>query len=217
MKSRTITVTVVAAIAVVAVWWLFVFSPTRSDASKASAELSTAKEQERTLDTQNKQLDDLKKHQREIDSDLKRLNKAVPQDAALAPFIDQANAIASATGVTWQSVTPTAPAAPGAGATSGSADAIQLTITVQGPYFNVLDYINRLENIPRLVVADQITLNPGADASGTKTVTATITGRMFTAGAAATAATGTTTTGGATTPTSVAGGGGVAAPGNQNS
>src|SRR5262245_1353870 len=92
MKSRTITVTVVAAIAVIAVWWLFVFSPTRSDASKASDELSSAKEQERTLDTQNKQLDDLKKHEREIDADLKRLNKAVPDNPALAAFIDQAGA-----------------------------------------------------------------------------------------------------------------------------
>src|SRR5262249_25579006 len=134
MKSRTITVTVLAAIAVIAVWWLFVFSPARGDAKKANDDLSSAKEQNRTLETQNKQLEDLKSHEHDIKADLKRLQNAVPDDPALASFIDQANAIASTSRVTWVSVAPTAPtsAAGGTPVTSGS---LQLTISVKGPYY----------------------------------------------------------------------------------
>src|SRR5262245_52414214 len=150
MKSRTITVTVLAAIGVIAVWWLFVFSPARSDAKKANDDLSSAKETNRTLDTQNKQLDDLKSHEKEIKTELKRLQNAVPDDRALASFIDQANNIAVNTRVTWVSVAPTPPTSGANGGTPSSSNSLPVTISVKGPYYNVLDYINRLENIPRL-------------------------------------------------------------------
>ena len=205
MKSRTITVSVLVAVVVIALWWVFAYSPARSEASKVSADVDTAKAESRTLETQNKQLEDLKAKAPQIQAELDRLSNAVPEDAHLASFIQQANQIATATGVKWASVAPTEPAP------TGSAGTIALTISVSGDYYQVLDYINQLENMPRLVVVDQISLTSATDVNGAATVSAALTGRIFTQGAAV------APTPDATTPTSVAGGGGVAAPAeNQN-
>lgn len=200
MKSRTITVSVLVAVVIIALWWVFAFSPARSEASKVAADVDTAKAESRTLETQNKQLEDLKAHAPQIEAERDRLRNAVPEDAQLASFIQQANQIATATGVKWASVSPTEPAPTG---TSGT---IALSISVSGDYYQVLDYINQLEGMPRLVVVDQISLTSATDVNGAATVTASLTGRMFTQGAAV------APTPDATTPTSVAGGGGVAAP-----
>jgi type IV pilus assembly protein PilO len=200
MKSRTIMVSVLAAVAIIVVWWMFLYSPARSDASKVNDDVNTAKEESRSLETQVKQVHDLERHAPEIKAQVERLRDAVPQQPELASFIDQANQIATDAGVDWASISPTDPS------TATNAGEIQLQITVNGGYYEVLDYLNRLDNLPRLVVVDQISVTAAADAgTGTQKLTAALTARMFTQGSAAAAA-------GATTPTSVAGGGGVAAP-----
>ena len=78
--------------------------------------------------------------------------------------------------MTWVSVSPTPPAA------TGSADTVQLSMELEGGYFQVLDYLNRLENMPRLVVVDQVSLSAKdatADSSGPPSLTASLTGRIF--------------------------------------
>ncbi len=206
MNNRTITASVVASIAIIAVWWLFLFSPARSDASKVGDELTTAKAQTRTLEVQKKQIDDLEKRAPQINAERDKLRAAVPQDADLASFIDQANELGTEAGITWVSVSPTEPTA------GGVAGEIPLNMQVTGGYFQVLDYLNKLENMPRLVIVDQVALTATASAEGASAaapqLSATLTARMFSQGGAAA----TVAPDGSTTPTSVAGGGGVAAP-----
>ena len=204
MNNRTITVGALAAVLIVGLWWMFVFSGIRSESSDVSEQIDAARGETRSLDTELKLLEDLEARAPETQAELDRLRQAVPDDAELASFIDAANALGSETGVTWLSVAPTAPAA---GTAAGT---IPLAISVEGGYFQVLDYLNRLEDLSRLVVVDSVSLDAAesaeASASGAPTLTATLTARMFSQPAAASAA-----AGDATTPTSVAGGGGVAA------
>src|SRR5206468_2751610 len=123
--------------------------------------------------------------------------QAMPDSPALAAFIRDANAIASASGVSWQSVTH-APPTPGV----GGVETITIGIQVQGTYAHVVDYVGRLAALKRLVVVDNLQLSTGssgattANASGTSTgpfggsnqLSATISARMFTSPAAAAAA-----------------------------
>jgi len=218
MNNRTITIGAVVAIAILGVWWMFVFSPIRSDSSKAQKDVDAAQAETRTLETRVKELEDLEKRAPQIQSDLDRMHKLVPEDADLASFVDQANKLAADAGVKWMSVAPVAPDG------TTSTGEIQLTMQLDGGYFQVLDYLNRLEHMPRLVVIDQIQVNANNSAGGTgsaaQELSVSLTARMFkNSGADAATVPGTATSpagaaavaGSATTPTSVAGGGGVSA------
>jgi type IV pilus assembly protein PilO len=209
MKNRTIMASVLVAVAILAIWWLFLFSPARGDASKVDKDIDAAKTESRTLQTQVKQLEDLERHAPEIKSNLDRLHKAVPQTPDLASFIEEANKVATDAGVKWASVTPSQPT------DALSAGTTQLAISVTGGYYQVLDYLNRMDNLSRLVVVDQVSLSGSTSADAPEPeLTASFTARMFNQAAPVATA----TPNGSTTPTSVAGGGGVAAtPQPQNS
>ena len=111
MNNRTIAGGVLAAVLVLAVWWMFVFSPVRSDATKVDTEIESAKADTKSLEAENAQLEDLEARAPELQADVDRLNAAVPTSPELASFIDAANALGVETGVTWVSVSPTPPAA----------------------------------------------------------------------------------------------------------
>ena len=180
MKSRTITVSVLVAVVIIALWWVFVFSPARSEASKVAADVDTAKAESRTLETQNKQLEDLEAHAPQIEAERRPPAQRRPRGRATSPsFIQQANQIATASrrevGVGFADRTRP---------DRNARETIALTISVSGDYYQVLDYINQLEGMPRLVVVDQISLTSATDVNGAATVTASLTGRMFTQGAA---------------------------------
>jgi Tfp pilus assembly protein PilO len=203
MNNRTVAVGVAAAVVIVAAWWLFFFAPVRNDTTKANKDVDAAKAETRDLEVKNKQLEDLQRHAPQIKADRDRLRHAVPETPELGTFIQQLNQLAADTGVKWVSVGPQQPSA---GTASGTT---QLSISVEGGYFEVLDYINRLESLPRLVVVDQLSVGGGqTDGGSPGTLHASLTARMFNQAASAPAASSTDSA----TPTSVAGGGGVAAP-----
>ena len=176
MNNRTIAGGALAAVLVIAVWWMFVFSPVRSDTSTVNTEIDSAQADTQSLEAENKQLEDLEARAPELKADVDRLSAAVPTTPELASFIDAANALGVETGVTWVSVSPTPPA------TTGSTDTVQISMELEGGYFEVLDYLNRLENMPRLVVVDQVSLSASedtADTGGAPSLTASLTGRIF--------------------------------------
>jgi hypothetical protein len=83
---------------------------------------------------------------------------------------------------------------------------ITMTLQIQGGYFQVMDFLNRLDAMPRIVVVDGLNLN--SDAQGR--LSSTVTARMFTQPAAVApppgqATTTTAPTGGATTTTAAGG------------
>jgi Tfp pilus assembly protein PilO len=82
---------------------------------------------------------------------------------------------------------------------------VGLAISVNGDYFSVLDYLDRLDHLSRIVVIDQLSLTPG-DAGPAKgpQLAVSITGRMFSTTAPQIAPVTTTTVpaaGGSTTTT----------------
>lgn len=97
--------------------------------------------------------------------------------------------------------TTTAPAAggqgPAAGAGAGAARPaeIRLALQIRGGYFQVLDFLNRLDDLPRLVVNDSLSVT----SDPTARLTVSLTSRMFTR---------TVPPGFAPTPTPAPGGGG---------
>jgi Tfp pilus assembly protein PilO len=147
-------------------------------------------------------------------SQLETLRVAVPDDPNLAQFILDANDAASKAGIDFLSITPTPPSAqaqgttpstPAAGAGAGATPTpIRMSLSVSGGYFQVLDFINRLNRLPRIVVIDNLSMAGSGDATQLQV---SIQARMFTTSSrpVAGAATGGATTGSSTTTTAPGG------------
>ncbi len=240
MNRRALLLGVVAALAVVVIWFLAFWGP-RGRALSDARERKEAAETERSR--LQSEIDRLRAAQREEPARrarLEALRTAVPDDPNLAQFILDANDAATRAGIDFISIAPALPAAgsaagPGAapatttttaagGAANQTAQAptqtsptpatsslpaeVKLTLQIRGGYFQVLDFMNRLEDLSRLVVTDG--LNVTADQAARLTVS--LTARMFTRAvpsAFAAGATGTPGGGGAAptpTPTTAPGG-----------
>ena len=206
MKSRTITVSVLAAVVIVARGGCSCSRLPAAMRTRSRADVDDRQGASRGHSRpQNKQLEDLKAHAPQIQADRDRLRSAVPEDArardlhpAGEPDRDRHRRDVGV-GLADANPAPT-------GRRRDDASRSQ----VSGDYYQVLDYLNQLESIPRLVVVDQVSLTERdrrGEAGGGAAAHGVVDGTDVHPGATA----------GrpdpdATTPTSVAGGGGVAAP-----
>jgi Tfp pilus assembly protein PilO len=210
----------VGAVVLVLLWYFLLFSPTSSDLSSTRDDVAEVDSQNQELQNTIRRLKELSRNSVEQQAQLRALQAAIPNTPDLGEFILQANEIASAAGIDWLSIAPTPPAATGG---SGPASTIAISIQIEGQFSSVLDYLNRLEDLERLVVVDTINLTVGGGAAGstgasgsTDSVTSgapdlsvTITGRMFTEAAppatSGSGSTATPSTPGGTTSTTVPG------------
>ena len=239
MNRRAVIVGVAGA-AVLSLLWFFLFWSPQGKRLDAAEERKAAAEQTNgQLEVTLARLRDLEARRPELEAQLAALRKAVPDQPQLARFFLSAHEAATRSGVELTTVSPSKPtasaaattattAAPSSGSTTTTTaaagttaatvaptatapSAISLSLEVTGGYFQVLDFLNRVDDLPRIVVVDSLDLGGGAadetpapgatggnGAGGTTELTANITARMFTGSAPAGDP---TTAGGATTAT----------------
>lgn len=189
MSSRAkILIAAGIGVAVVVAWFFLYYSPKGDDLSAIDEDLDQAMVEESELETQLALLQRLEEEAPAREAALRRLNAAVPVQPDLDVFIVEANEIADLAGVDWLSVSPTPPAA---GAAAG-VSVISMSIEIEGGFFQVLDYINRLEDVERLVIVDSLSISTGGGAdggegeqvtdsgSGAPTLSVTLAARMYT-------------------------------------
>ena len=234
MNRRVILGAVAAAVVVLLGWYLLLWSPAAKSAKDAKARAATAEAQQQQLQSEISRLKEAQRNEPANQAKLEALRTAIPDDPALGQFIIDVNDAANRSGILFMSISPSEPKAgtvAAAGATTGttgttvpgtrvsvvpvSAPAeISVSLQLKGGYFQVLDFLNRLDAMPRLVVTDSI--NVSADQAGVLTVglSSRIFVRAIPAGfAGATATTSTTAAGGASTTTTGPGGASTTAPG----
>ena len=94
------------------------------------------------------------------------LAAAAPTGPDIAGVIDQINGIATAAGVSWQSEAQTPSTATTAtGKSSAAPPSLTLTLAVTGTYPQILDFVQRLQAMPRLVVVTTLSLGGSGAAS----------------------------------------------------
>jgi Tfp pilus assembly protein PilO len=205
MKTKNLAVGALAAVLTLALWWNFLLKPTQAKAKAVKADTAVQRAKLQPLEAQLAQAHAYAAHASTFKAQLATLQQAVPDSPALAAFIREANAIAEASHISWQSVTH-APPTPGADGVASIAVGIQ----IRGTYEQVMEYLGRIAALQRLLVLDNVQVTaaaitsagPGGPASGTGTstgpfsgaseLTVTIRARMFEtapAGAEATAGT----------------------------
>ena len=179
MKKSVLALAVFGALVAVAAWFFLLYSPKSADLKKAKDKVSEAERKESSLRSELQELKILKEDEPRIDADLARVKSAVPDQPDLAAFIKAANDVAAESGIEWVSVNPAEPV-PG-----GALSNIGLTIQVTGDFFNIVDYLGRLYEMSRAVTVDGIEFASTQEESGATSITASVTGRMFTAAGAA--------------------------------
>jgi Tfp pilus assembly protein PilO len=207
MKTKNTLVGVLAAVLILALWWTVLLKPTRAKASKVRSDTEVEQQKLDPLQTQLLTAQHDAAHAAQFKAELDSLQKAMPNSPALAAFIRDANGIASAANVSWQSVTH-GPPTPG----NDGVISITLGIQVQGSYPQIVDYLTRLAGLQRLVVVTGVQLSTAASTgaetgtsagsggstgpfSGGSTLSATITASMYVSpGATASTSDGTGTT-----------------------
>lgn len=201
MKTKNMAVSGLVAVLLVALWWTMLLKPTRAKVAKVKADTTAQEDRLAPLQRQLSLAQHDAANAAQLKAQLQSLQSAMPGSPALAAFIRDSNGIASAAGVTWQSVTHATPT-PGADGVSS----ITVGLQVQGTYGQIVDYLGRLASMKRLLVVDNLqlaTTTSGATAaggnagtqstgpfSGGDRLTATISARMFAIPSAAPAAPG---------------------------
>lgn len=225
MNRRALAIGVIASVLLLLAWYLLLWSPTNKDVQEAKDRKTSAEEQASQLQAEIRRLRAEQQNEPAKRARLEEMKAAIPDEPNLAQFILDTNDAAVRSGIEFVSVAPAVPApaatqaaaattattAPTGGATATGAAApaeIKMTLQIQGGYFQMLDFLNRLDQMPRIVVTDGLSVT-ATPATGRLTVS--ITARMFTrtiptgfVGAPAT--TTTTTAPGSTTTTTAAGG-----------
>jgi Tfp pilus assembly protein PilO len=158
MKTKNIAVGALAAVLTLALWWNFLLKPTRSEASKVKADTAEQRTKLQPLQAQLDQADADAAHAGDFKAQLAALQRAVPKSPALAAWIRDANAIAVNSNIAWQSVTHGTPTIGAAGVWS-----ISIGIQIKGTYPAVIEYLNELSKLSRLVVVDGVTLITSSD------------------------------------------------------
>lgn len=152
-----IAIAIAVAVLVVVIWFFAYYSPAGDELSEKEEALEEAQAGEVALRAELESLRALEEEAPSQEAELRRLNAAVPLEPELDTFILEANRIAVESGIDWLSVSPNPPVI---GAVGG-ASVVTMTIEVEGGFFQVLDYLNRLEELERLVVVDGVAVSAG--------------------------------------------------------
>lgn len=164
MNRRTLLAVIGGALAIILVWWFAIYSPKRSAISSAKSERTAAEARGRDLEVTVARLKALDRSRPQLEADLRALNAAIPANPDLGTFILSANEIATRAGVDFLSIAPSPPAQ---SAGAGQPTSIGLSIQVRGNFFAVVDYLNRLEQLERIVVVDTVSLAAQGGSGGT--------------------------------------------------
>lgn len=168
--------TVMMALVVLYGWNGFFLKPKANAKEEVAKELATARQQEEQL---RRNLADLRKlagDSQAREAELARLGRLIPADPDLAGAIDTLTELARQAQVGWSSFVPSPPSA-----SAGGPASISISMNISGTFHQIFEYLRLLETLDRLVVVDSLQLSAGGANSGSPTLEANISARMFSA------------------------------------
>lgn len=193
MKRNVLLAGVAVFVVIVIAWFFLIYSPLGDDLTNAQTATATEARTTQDLQTELARLTAQSKNTTRLQALLRKFDQAIPQKPDLGEFIIQLNQIAGSSGVKLLTIAPSPPAA------SGTSSAIALSISVTGSFFQVKNFLTKMEKLERLVIIDGVNISAGGGSSSTgsssssstsnsTSLSLSMTGRMFTRTAPAAAA-----------------------------
>lgn len=187
MRATPPIIGLLVALVLAMAFWFLLYKPSTAQEQLVRDEIASLQGQEASLRVELERLRGVQRREVEIRATLARLEELIPSGAAQPAAIRQLQTAADASGTEIASVTFGLPGVPGAagGAVAGDTGTegtvlaeIPITIVAQGGYFQVVDFLRRLEvEVPRAVLVDGVSLTEAE--TGFPHLAATLTGRLF--------------------------------------
>ncbi len=159
VKTKNVAVIALGVLLVLLLWYRMIYSSMSSQAAKAKQSTHDAELRVDALQRQLNQTTGDGKGGEAKKASADELQNAIPVTPELSNFLRATDKIRAASGVGFQSITPSAPTL------VGSVETINLGIIVQGEYPKVIDYLDRLMKTPRLVIVDNVGVTGGGSSS----------------------------------------------------
>lgn len=158
-------------VVIILLWFVFLYNPKGNDISDVRDQVQQAQQQEQSLRATLERLKSIDENRPALEAELRKLKAAVPPQPELASFILAMHDAAAKADITFTSLTPALPAE-GPGDTS----VIAVGIQVNGPFFSVLDYLDRLQELERVLVVDSVQLSASAPQAEPSATAASVAG-----------------------------------------
>jgi Tfp pilus assembly protein PilO len=136
--------TVLVGMLLLVLWWFLLWAPTAAEIDSVREETLAVESQTVTLRNRAAELRRVRERAPEAAAELAAADVLVPRDAALPSLLRQLQQAADDAGVRLTAVSPSRPAA--RDTSVGTVSAIQLGLTLEGTYFQVVDFTRRLED-----------------------------------------------------------------------
>lgn len=170
-------ITLLGALLVTAVWWMFLISPRNGRIDELGDQLNAAVDTESRLRAEIQQLEEIRDREVEYQAALGALNALIPDRPLLDEAIEQIYALASDTGVDLLTLSPSVPVPAEAGTELREID---ISTQVEGEFFELLGFLFGLNDMDRLVRVDGISLSSTQDEGGATVLSASVELRLFT-------------------------------------
>ncbi len=192
MKMRFVAL-IVATFVLLGGWFFAAFKPAQSKLGEVRAQVETTKTEVVSLTQKLEHLQALKRDEKSLRAQAARFREALPTKTAVSDFIRQVQDAAEEAGIDFLTVTPSLPTAPTVVAAvapvapvatpAPSADteaaqnvappapvsplqAISVSLTADGKFFEIEKFVNKLEHLERSIRIDDFTLGGGGSAGG---------------------------------------------------
>lgn len=145
MKKRDIGILIgLAAMVLLVAWYFLLVGPKRDSIAESEAQLRTEKNKYEENSNKLKRLDEERTAAKQTAGELLTLNKLVPAEAEVPSLIVELQQSANEAGIKFMKVEPSTPVA------SGGNTIVPFEMQFQGDFFDVNDFLYRVENYARM-------------------------------------------------------------------
>lgn len=153
--KQQVLITAIVLTAVIVVFIVFFIVPKIVQVGATSVEEQNALTKLNTAKSSYSQLEELKKTSRKTEYELLTLERQTPGDAELPSLLMQMQDISAKSGINFMSIKPSAPVQ------KNDYQEVPLEIEINGYFFSLLDFIYRVEKLPRITNITSIDVQEG--------------------------------------------------------
>jgi type IV pilus assembly protein PilO len=148
-------------------YYFLLFSPLRQEYLARYEERARKEAQEAQLERTIAELENVRRDAPDIERQILEYSKRLPTEDEIPTLVVQIEEIAEEADVTQLSIEPGSPEAPPGG---GDFSRIPITMSFEGTYEELQDFLLRVRNLTRLVTVNEVTYEEAARGGGTTAV-----------------------------------------------
>lgn len=177
MRNRRAILAGVAMFLVALLIYLFLVRARQSELGDVRDQVEAAENETQVLEGELQRLQALQENAPRLQADLAEIRELVPENNEVPNFVFLVQQAANASGVGFVTITPELPKPPPEGAAVAE---VRITLSANGGYFSMQDFVRRLHNLDRAVRVDNLTMSAVTDTeTGTTSIDLEATARIF--------------------------------------